>query len=254
MEYSIEELAATANERIDTIRYYQAKGLLARPKREGRKAVYSSEHLAVIRKIRDYQSQGLTLALIERLINKEANHDSSGEALLKAVENETGKRSLTRTELAAQSGLPEALLLSLETAGLLVPLKAGDDDSESAYSETDVEMAKAALTLLGEGFPIDELLNLAVTHVRSIESLCEESITLFDQHVRKNKQSSADATADIAESFRKLLPAVTTLVALHFQRTLLRRALDRLRNAADDNELNAAVAVVKDGQLEVRWK
>ena len=56
------------------------------------------------------------------------------------------------------------------------------------------------------------------------------------------------------EIFRALIPHVTRLVALHFQRTLVNRALTRLRRSGEESELEFAVAVAESGQLEVAWR
>ncbi len=251
MEYGIEELAAASGEKIDTIRYYQSKGLLPRPGKRGRGAVYGDEHVRILRSIRDYQSQGFTLALIKRMLAGEKS--SKSQALLKAVAKESGARSLSRAELAAESGVPEAILASLQSAELLVPTRGSD--GEEHFSENDLEMAKAGLTLLSEGFPMDELLQLAMKHARAVEAVCDGAIALFDEHVRKVGKQGADPDA-VTDTFRTLLPATTTLVAMHFQRTLLHRALERLRARAEEDDLAAAVAAVAesdDRRLEVRW-
>jgi DNA-binding transcriptional MerR regulator len=258
MEYTIEELAAAAGEKIDTIRFYQAKGLLPRPRRRGRGVVYGDQHASALRKIREYQGQGFPLALIKRLLDDAGSSKSA--ALLEAVAGESGARSLSRAELAAESGVPEAILASLEAAGLLVPTRHGRGDTDAErYSDADLQMAKAGLTLLSQGFPMDELLQLAVRHARAVEAVCDGAIDLFDAHVRK-VAGETDATggdaAAVADTFRTLLPAVTTLVAVHFQRTLLHRALERLRERRASDDLAAAVAAVAEadnGRLEVRW-
>jgi DNA-binding transcriptional MerR regulator len=251
MEYRIEDLAASAGEKIDTIRYYQAKGLLPRPRKVGRTAVYGDEHIRVLHAIRAYQEQGFPLALIKRLL---AGEDSSKSgALLRAVSKASGSRTLTRAELAAESGVPEAILASLQAADLLVPTRG--NDGRELFSETDLEMAKAGLTLLSEGFPMDELIQLAMRHARAVEEVCDGAIALFDEHVRKVGSTGADTSA-VTETFRTLLPATTKLVAMHFQRTLLHRALERLRARAEEDDLAAAVAAVAesdDRRLEVRW-
>lgn len=255
MEYSIEELAAASGEKIDTIRFYQAKGLLPRPQRRGRSAVYGDEHAAALRKIREHQAQGFPLGLIQRLLN---DADSSrSAALIDAVTSESGARSLTRAELAAESGVPEAILASLEAAGLLVATRGNGSEGAERYSEADLQMARAGLMLLSQGFPLDELLALAVRHARAVESVCDGAIDLFDAHVRKVAANVGETdAAAVADTFRTLLPAVTTLVAVHFQRTLLHRALERLRERRESDDLAAAVAAVAEadsGRLEVRW-
>jgi DNA-binding transcriptional MerR regulator len=247
MKYRVEELAVAAGVRVDTVRFYQAKGLLPPPRRVKRMAEYSEEHLSVLKKIRRYQAQGFSLAVIGKLLT--SRRISTRDSLLAAVAEQGGQRTLTRAELAAESGVPEPLLASLEAAGLLVPVRG---EPEPVYSEADLKMARAGLEVLSHGFPIDELMQLAMRHARGIEDLVDAAIDLFDRFVRRVDGDGADAER-VADVFRRLLPAVTMLVAAHFQRTLLRRALDRLRGKAQDEALQAAVAAVESGRLEVAW-
>ena len=149
MDYDVEELARLAGVRVDTIRFYQAKGLLPRPRREGRRAVYSAHHLARLRRIRSLQDQGLPLDVIRRLHGERR----AAGALARALRAEQGSRSLTRSQLAAESGVPEALIRAVEEAGILEPVRVGPD---VRYTDADVELARAALALLGEDLPLPD--------------------------------------------------------------------------------------------------
>ena len=64
MNDRVEEIAARAGVRVDTIRFYQFRGLLPRPRREGRIALYVDGHLERLRNIRRLVDQGFTLAQI----------------------------------------------------------------------------------------------------------------------------------------------------------------------------------------------
>lgn len=248
MGYRVEELAAAAGVRVDTIRFYQTKGLLPLPRRVKRVAVYSQSHLALLRRIRRYQSQGLSLAVIKRLLRN--GSPSPTDALLAAVAQESGERSLTRTQMAAMSGVPEPLLASLEAAGLLDP---GSGDRGARYGEADLQMVRAGLDILRQGFPLDDLLRLSVDHARQVGRSADHAIALFDRYIRKTGKSGV-AADEVAAVFRRMLPAVTTLVALHFQRTLLSRALRRLREHGDPEAYEATAAALQAGHLEVTWR
>lgn len=76
----VEELSARAGVSVDTIRYYQSKGLLPAPRRQGRVAWYDDDHVDRIARVRSLQSRGFTLATIVRLVNGEL--DAADEALL----------------------------------------------------------------------------------------------------------------------------------------------------------------------------
>ncbi|MDX2169225.1 MAG: MerR family transcriptional regulator [Deltaproteobacteria bacterium] len=247
MEYSVEELARAAGVAVDTVRFYQARGLLKPPRRVGRRAVYDDSHRAALKRIKRHQAEGLPLAVVKKVMT---GGGSKRAALLAAVADEDGGATLTRAELAAQSGVPEPLLASLEAAGLLVPVQV---DGEPRYGDGDLRMARAGLEVLGAGFPLPELMQLALRHASHVESIADDAVALFDRFVRKVDGGGADPEA-IAATFRRVMPAVTTLVAQHFQRTVLRRALERLREHPDAEALQQAVQVIESGRLEVSWR
>jgi DNA-binding transcriptional MerR regulator len=249
MEYRVEQLAAAAGVRVDTVRFYQARGLLPAPKRVRRHALYSEAHLARLRQIRRYQAQGLSLAVIARLLRTRAR-GSAADTLLEAVADQAGERTLTRSELAGRTGVPEALLVAVEHAGLLRPVTVG---GEARFGEEDVQIARAGMEILAQGFPLDQLLSVAAQHARAVEASADAAIDLFDRFVR-GQGADARRASDVGDAFRRLLPAVTTLVALHFQRTLLSRALDRLAQGGERDALDAAQALIGSGRLEVAWR
>ena len=74
MEYRVEALAAQAAVKVDTIRFYQGRGLLPAPRRVGRAAVYGDSHLERLLRIRRLLAGGFTLAQIRKLLDA----DSSG--------------------------------------------------------------------------------------------------------------------------------------------------------------------------------
>src|ERR1700756_4381451 len=125
MEYRIEQLARTAGVAVDTIRFYQGKGLLEAPRREGRVTWYGDSHLERLQRIRDLQQRGFTLTVIRRFLDGEL--EPSDESLVAAVTRPATPQTLTLEELAAQSGVAAPLLKSLESAGLLVAVDGGDE-------------------------------------------------------------------------------------------------------------------------------
>ncbi len=67
-EYSIDELAAHSGVPSRTIRFYQSKGALPKPEIRGRKAVYSSAHVARLELIGTLQERGLRIRAIRDLV------------------------------------------------------------------------------------------------------------------------------------------------------------------------------------------
>src|SRR5436190_1093809 len=98
MEYRIEQLARTAGVAVDTIRFYQGKGLLDSPRREGRVTWYGDSHIERLKRIKELQQQGFTLTVIQRFLSGEL--EPSDEALVAAVTHPPAPQTLTLTELA----------------------------------------------------------------------------------------------------------------------------------------------------------
>src|SRR2546430_772572 len=146
MEYRIEQLARAAGVAVDTIRFYQGKGLLESPRREGRVTWYGDSHVERLKRIKELQLQGFTLTVIQRFLAGEL--EASDEALVAAVTRPTAPQTLTLGELAERSGVAEPLLSSLQQAGLLVPVEGGE---QPLYPADHLEAIAARMKLIAAG-------------------------------------------------------------------------------------------------------
>jgi MerR family mercuric resistance operon transcriptional regulator len=82
---TIGKLAAAGGVGVETIRYYQRRGLLGTPTRDREIRRYGSEDLRRLRFIRQAQSAGFTLEEIKELLDLDASEDRSrARALAKA--------------------------------------------------------------------------------------------------------------------------------------------------------------------------
>lgn len=266
----VEELSARTGVSVDTIRYYQSKGLLAPPRREGRVAWYDDSHQDRLARVRALQKRGFTLATIARLVSGEL--DAADEALLAELTGtcesgtpertpdrggavaqdgqEDGSEQLyTLAELADATGVPLAVLKAVEAEGLLIPRRIG---TEERYTSEDVAAARAGLLLLDWGIPLSALLDLARRHHQATEAVAAEAVTMFSTHIREPLRRgevtrSADPAPGATEShvegllqaYAELLPAVNTLVGHHFTRTLVKAALDHVEQVGSPAEQRA---------------
>jgi DNA-binding transcriptional MerR regulator len=249
MRYRVDELAAHCGVSVDTVRFYQAKGLMPPGQREGRVSWYSEEHRQRLARIRDLKEKGFSLATIRRLLAGEL--DAADEALASALArtlpgalpgddaggDKDPEELLTLEEFAERTGIPEALIQVIERQGLLVA-PPGDGPR---YTSADVRAASAGIALLEAGLPLDELLALAKEHDRAARATAARAVELFDAYVRapirEESQSDAEAAERLVEAFRTLLPATTRLVAHHFQRVLLATAQARFEGPATPEEV-----------------
>jgi DNA-binding transcriptional MerR regulator len=237
VRYRVDHLAARAGVSVDTVRFYQRKGLLDSPRREGRVAWYSEDHLAALSRIRDLKHKGFTLESIRRLLSGEL--EGADDALFAALsgagrapEEKDGER-LSLDELARRTGMSEALLLALEREGLLAP---ETSDVGPTYSGADAAAISAGLRLLEAGVPFAELLALAREQEDAMRRIAERAIDLFDSHVRRPVLAAApseeEAAGRLVAAVEAMFPAATSLVAHQFGRVLLATARQRLGGEA----------------------
>ena len=255
-ELRVEDLAGRADVSVDTIRFYQKRRLLPPPERRGRIAWYGPEHVERLARIKDLQRRGFSLAVIRRIVTGEL--DRADEPLAAAVvgaadEDSGAEEFLTRDELAARSGVPEALIESIVREGLLVPRR---HEGDARFTTADVDIVAAGLRLLETGLPMPELLALARRHHEATRETAERAVAMFDTYVREPLRT-ADLPDDeraerLVEAFRVLLPSVTALVAHHFRRVLLEVAQEHLESVGEPAELEAANAEASR-RLEVVW-
>ena len=227
----MEQLAAACNLSVDTIRYYQARGLVPPPEREGRVAWYDERHAERIREIRGLQAKGLTLAAIERVLGDgRSGPDADLAAAVAIARGEADpEEPLSLEELASRSGVPASLIQAVEREGIKLGRTV---DGEERYTAADIDMVRDALRLLDFGLPLGELLALARDANAAMVGLASRAVELFDEYVRKpisdTAGSDAAAAAQLVQAFDVLLPAVTNLVSNHFRRVLLAEAEERL--------------------------
>lgn len=232
MRYRVDELAARCGVSVDTLRFYQAKGLLHRPDRQGRAAWYDDRHVERVERIRDLKARGFTLAMIARLDAGEL--DPGEQALVGALagplpgEDVAGEERLGLADLAERTGMSLTVLEAVEREGMLVPRGDGD----RPYTTADVDAVRAGLALLGAGVPLSELLALARRQDEAMQAIAEHAVDLFARYVRDPIRGSAasdeEASQRMVDALHAMLPAASAVVAHHFRRRLLAAARARI--------------------------
>jgi DNA-binding transcriptional MerR regulator len=228
VKYRVEQLAAACDVSVDTVRYYQSRGLLPQPDREGRVAWYGDAHAERIGRIRDLQRKGLTLAAIGRVVRGELGEaDADLAAAVAEARGDVPDPAdlLSLDGFADTSGVPASLIQAVEREGIRIGRRV---DGEMRYTAADTELVRTALRLLEFGLPLGDLLELARDADGGRRGLAERAVDLFDRHVRTPIHDTSDddaaAAAQMVEAFRELLPAVTALVSNHFRRVVLEAA------------------------------
>ena len=243
--WRVEDLARRAEVSVDTIRFYQKRRLLAPPAREGRVAWYGPEHLERLARIRELQGQGLTLALIERLLAGEI--DATDVPLAAAVASaaaDTG-RAKSSSRCPSSRHAPGSRSPSSKRSRAKGCSCRASTTARSATRLPTSRSCNRVCRLLERGLPLPELLALAREHTAATRDVAEQAVALFDEHVRQPLRTSDlpddEKAEQLVAAFRVLLPTITTLVAHHFRRVLLAVAQEHLERVGEDTELAAVV-------------
>lgn len=230
LEYNIAELVHETGIPIKTIRYYQNYGLLPRPRRNGRNAVYSSFHIHQLRRIRELQEKGWSLKAISGL----ENHDipASRPPVERATEALRG--DLSKDDLARLTRIPVPILTSLIQQGILRSQLSERD----SFTHTDVRLGELGLELLAQGIPLPEILGVASRVAAMMNAISHEAVDLFDEHVR-GRVANPDANSaafEVVSKFDKLFALTVELASLYFEKTLAASALARLKERGTPEE------------------
>jgi len=226
--YRVEDLAAAAGISVELVRSYQSKGLVPPPRHEGRVALYDEHHLERLRTIRDLKERGFSLKVIARILERGVGpaDDGTATAFAKA---ETEDELLDLREVARRSGVPPALLRSLEASGVLRPRRVGD---ELRYTSADVRAVRMLLSLLGTGLPMEEFMRVARVQLEAADDVARGAVELFLRYSREPLRAAGLSQKEEAErlvaSFRLMVHAATTLMTYNFQRMLLNAAIEAI--------------------------
>ncbi|NND14473.1 MAG: MerR family transcriptional regulator [Acidimicrobiia bacterium] len=235
--FRVEELATATGLAVDTIRYYQSRGLLDPPTREGRTAVYNETHKERVDTILHLAESGFTLQQIKQVV------DGTQDEILGALSG-TG-RTLTLHELADAAEVDPQVVTLAVAAGLLSPARSPNEgaDEEVRFARDAVRLVRTARDLIDSGIPLSDLVDLAAKHASNVEAVADQAIDLFSQHVGSRESE------DLSATYRRLMAQTTKLVAEHFHKTLVERG--RLHIDADVDPGLAAALLDENAQLVV---
>ena len=227
-QYSLDELAESAGVPQRTIRFYQASGLLPKPRREGRAAVYDDEHAQRLRLIADLRARGLKLDAIRDLVNA----GSLGKAPVVALlgPDAASERWLTESSryfdassLAEFLGEENLELVSaLVEAGYLE--KRQTPDGTRWYAD-DLPLLRGALQLAELGTDVPLSASGRDLMRRRIRHMAEDLVRLWAEQA--GQQYAGDATSAELSLNLDRIRAVAWQSAAHITAQEIERAVSR---------------------------
>lgn len=224
--YRRDEVARAAGVKVRNLRYYQERGLLPPPRREGRIAWYSEDHLARLRLINDLLGRGYTVNGIAELLA--AWEQGGGLSQLLGLEREM-TRDWEQEEPVAMS--------RAELRELFGPTASPEDTRRAAelgYVTVDGDLVthrsrrllEATVTLVRAGVPLAEVLAAGEFVQAQAAAVADRFVALFSTHVIGAdglEQLSATRLQHITEAVAALRPVAGEVVAAEFARAMARR-------------------------------
>jgi DNA-binding transcriptional MerR regulator len=215
---TVDELAARAGVTVRTVRFYGTRGLLPPPvigpRRVGR---YGREHLARLELIEELQQQGMTLAAIERYLERLPPDVSAGDlaihrAVVAAWAPET-VATVGREELARRAGraLDDDDLERLAAMGVV---QAGGDGGDGDGYRVDLALFRLGVRLLDVPLSQESILTArGVLLGHSREAARELSELLRDETAERDAR-------DVRSLSAHMQPLVVQALLTAFQRSL----------------------------------
>ena len=218
MELTIDQLAQRVAMTARNIREWQTLGLIPPPERRGRVGVYSSEHVALIERVKQLRTQGLSLDIIRKLIERSSDSEDEVRNLATQVLSPFAASlpaNMPRAELAERLG--EAAEEALARLGLISDV---DDDTVAVR---DLAMLTEIEQMVAAGMTLDRLVDTLLEVDRHQHEIAELVLQMYVNDVWNPFVESGFATpgwADIAENATRTRPLAMTLLSRMLQSAL----------------------------------
>jgi DNA-binding transcriptional MerR regulator len=209
-EYRVEELARLAGTSVRNVRVYQDRGLLAKPRRQGRVGIYTEAHLARLRIIGQLLQRGYTFANIAELLRAWESGGSLNEVLgfesaLGDAWSDEVPTYLTVEELADLIGKqpdPEETERAIELGLFEVE---GD-----RLRVPSPRLLHAGVELIRAGMSVAEVLDIAAMLRSHVDVMAAEMVRTVSDHILRTHAPTGMVLGEhvpaAAEVVRRLRP------------------------------------------------
>lgn len=245
MDYRIEQLAEAAGTTVRNVRSYQDRGLLPAPRRDGRVAWYSEEHLGRLRLIGMLLERGYSLGNIAELVK---TWETGGD-LRELLGFEVAVTSPFVDEPPSTIGFDELTELygTLDPAAVLraseIGLLSFDSPESGRLAVRSMRLLRAGAELHRAGVPLDALLDELQALRDDVDLIAKRFVRLVVRHVfdRLGPDMPPPKEANrLAEMVRRVRPLAEVVVDAE-----LARALERHIRAGLGDRLDKLLARTK---------
>ena len=226
--FTLTELAERSGLPARTIRWYQSEGLLPKPAKQGRDAVYRAEHLERLVLIAELRDRGLTLVAIRDLVKQERPSRTVAQwlgidATLTAPWSDDRPRVVDRDELTALiHGRRPGLLAELQDAGYVKPADGG------TWLVPSPTLLDLALQLHDAGIDLELSGQLRDLLRRRLAKVVDDAIKLFVERTGAGFAGNAtpEELATALGALRPIARETTSLILAQEVERALRQLVD----------------------------
>ena len=222
-EYRIAELADATDTTVRNIRVYQDRGILPSPRREGKIAFYSDDHLIRLRLVNRLLERGYTLGAIRDLVDAWAQGRDLADVLglesaIRQEPRDEPPEVITLDELQRRYG-GQATPASVERAiGLGVLARTGP----TTFAILEPGPFAAGVELVASGIPLTAVLELSEGIRDDQRRTADRIVDLVAGHLFPAEGSGALPVAEdlheAVEAITRLRPHAAEAVSAYFAR------------------------------------
>ena len=224
-EYRIEELATVTGTTVRTLQSYRNKGLLPPPRRQGRIALYSDDHVARLDLIADLIARGYSLNAASEVLaglgRGEKIRDLLG--LDDTIEAPAVAPVVTVRQLAESPPQDVAEMARLIDLGVLIATdEPFDGPLEDRPHKVDLPAVLSAGTALtNAGIPLTAVIEEGFRLREDARVIARRFVELVVRHVIEEGATTPDSPASsVTELVQELVPHAPTVVAELVERAL----------------------------------
>jgi DNA-binding transcriptional MerR regulator len=232
-EYRLDELARRAGVASTTVRLYQAKGLLAPPRLEGRTGWYDDSHLTRLRLIARLQGEGYSLAGIANLL-EQWEHGRSLDAVI-GVEAELDAllgdvHAIVVDPVELLERFPDGSMTPdlLQRAASLALVQPTDDGKIRVADRRFLETGAALAHL---GIPLDVILDEWEALVVHTDDIAARFVGLFETHLAPADWRAGldtERARELAQTLARLQATARQVLAATLDASIARLGRERL--------------------------
>lgn len=229
--YTVDELAFATGVPSRTIRFYQSKGVLPRPARRGRVALYEDRHIERLRLIGELQDRGLSLRAVRHLLREDSQEArllsgclGLGETLEKPWSDDS-PRTVGQDELEELVGTrPPGTIASLVRFGVVERVRTGPAPS---YRIASPGLLQVTLALQASGIDTETAVRAGDILRRRLGTAARELVDHFSKRAGRGfgRSSAPDEIGAALDALRPIAGEAARLIfAKQIERALRQRS------------------------------